>query len=148
MKSKILPYNRHDAKLKESAMPMTKRKIPVIESGERSGDRLARLRQSVGYSQRDFAAEVGIFQRVLVYYEKECERIPVQLLPLFAKALKVSTDQLLGLEKEEDAGRTRDNRLWRRFSQVEKLPPPKRKQIVRILDVFLENEKLKKAGQM
>jgi hypothetical protein len=31
---------------------------------------------------------------------------------------------------------------------VEELPPPKRKQIVQILDAFLENEKLKKAGQL
>jgi hypothetical protein len=32
------------------------------------------------------------------------------------------------------------------FSQVEKLPPPKRKQIVQILDAFLGSEKVKKAG--
>jgi hypothetical protein len=37
-------------------------------------------------------------------------------------------------------------RLWRRFSQVEKLPNPERKQIVQILDAFLEREKLKKAS--
>jgi transcriptional regulator with XRE-family HTH domain len=148
MKSKIVPYNRRDALLKGAAMPMTKRKIPMIETGERFGERLARFRQSAGYSQRDFASEVGISQRMVVYYEKECERIPVQLLPIFAKALKVTTDQLLGLEREKDSGRTRDNRLWRRFSQVEKLPSPKRKQIVQILDAFLESEKFKKAGQL
>jgi transcriptional regulator with XRE-family HTH domain len=141
MKSENLPYNGGDAIFKESVIPMTKGKIPMIESGERFGERLARLRQSVGYSQRVFASEVGISQRMVVYYEKECERIPVWLLPMFAKALKVTTDQLLGLEKEEDSGHTRDNRLWRRFSQVEKLPSPKRKQIVQILDAFLESEK-------
>jgi len=51
---------------------------------------------------------------------------------------------LLGGEKTKDNGRSRDSRLWRRFSQVEKLPPPKRKQIVQILDAFLGSEKLKK----
>jgi hypothetical protein len=30
--------------------------------------------------------------------------------------------------------------------QVEKLPPPKRKQIVQILDAFLGSEKVKKIG--
>jgi hypothetical protein len=30
--------------------------------------------------------------------------------------------------------------------QVEKLPPPKRKQIVQILDAFLGSEKVKKSG--
>jgi hypothetical protein len=49
----------------------------------------------------------------------------------------------LGLEKIGDNGKTKDARLWRRFSQVERLPP-KRKQIVQILDAFLGSEKAKK----
>jgi hypothetical protein len=61
-------------------------------------------------------------------------------------SLKVSSDQLLGIETVKGNGRTHDNRLWRRFSQVEKLPPPKRKQIVQILDPFLGSEKVKKTG--
>jgi hypothetical protein len=65
---------------------------------------------------------------------------------VLAKALRVTSDQLLGLEKIGDNGKTKDSRLWRRFSQVEKLPPPKRKQIVQILDAFLGSEKVKKAG--
>jgi hypothetical protein len=44
-------------------------------------------------------------------------------LSILAKALGVSLEQLLGLEKVKDNGRRRDTRLWRRFSQVEKLPP-------------------------
>jgi hypothetical protein len=67
-------------------------------------------------------------------------------MPQLAKVLGVSTDQLLGVEKVKGNGRTKDNRLWRRFSQVEKLPPPKRKQIVQILDAFLGSEKAKKVG--
>ncbi len=58
--------------------------------------------------------------------------------------LGVSADQLGGLKKVKDNGKTRDNRLWRRFNQVEKLPTNQRKQIVQILDAFLEREKLKK----
>ena len=60
---------------------MPKRKLNSTESGKNFGERLARLRQAAGYSQRDFAAEVGISQRMVVYYEKECERIPIQIGP-------------------------------------------------------------------
>lgn len=67
-------------------------------------------------------------------------------MPQLAKVLRVSTDQLLGVEKVKGNGRARDTKLWRRFSQVEKLPPPKRKQIVQILDAFLGSEKVKKTG--
>jgi len=62
-----------------------------------------------------------------------------------AKALGVSSDRLLGIKEVKSNGRTRDNRLWRRFSQVEQLPQSQRKQI-QILDAFLERDKLRKAS--
>ena len=125
---------------------MPKRKVPLTEGTESFGRRLARLRQAAGYSQREFAAEAGISQRMVAYYEKETAHAPSHLLPILAKALGVSLEQLLGLEKVKDNGRRRDTRLWRRFSQVEKLPPLQRKPIIQILDAFLEREKLKKAS--
>jgi len=142
MELEIQPYNNwHETIQEESVMP--KRRM-LLEEGEAFGEKLARLRQAAGYSQRDLASELGISQRMVAYYEKETEYPPTHLLSLLAKVLKVSADQLLGLEKEKGNGRHHDNRLWRRFSQVEKLPTPLRKQIVQILDAFLEREKLKK----
>src|SRR6266850_3448882 len=58
----------------------------------------------------------------------------------------VSSDQLLGIKEVKSNGRTRDNRLWRRFSQVDQLPQSQRKQIVQILDAFLERDKLRNAS--
>ena len=143
MNLKILHYNNgHDITIEEYVM--SRGKAAIIYNGETFGDRLARFRQTAGLSQRDLAAEVGISQRMVVYYEKECERIPINLLPELARVLGISADQLLGIEKVKDNGKKRDNRLWRRFSQVEKLPTTQRKQIVQILDAFLEREKLKK----
>ena len=127
-------------------MPMPKRKKAVTATGESFGERLAQLRQAAGYSQREFAAEVGISQRMVVYYEKASERIPLQLLPLFAKVLRVSSDQLFGIETVKGNGRSRDNRLWRRFAQVEKLPAKQRRPIIQFIDAFLGSAKAKKAG--
>lgn len=136
---KIVDYNgRH--KITRGDFIMRKRTSELTEVGKTFGERLSRFRQSAGYSQRAFATEVGISQRMVVYYEKECERIPIKLLPLFAKALGVSADQLLGMKKENV--KHRDNRLWRRFSQVEKLPPNRRRPVVQLLDAFLKGEKV------
>jgi transcriptional regulator with XRE-family HTH domain len=144
MEQKILLYNRRDITPEESVMP--KMKVQLKENVESFGKRLARLRKAAGFSQRELAAELGISHRVIAYYEGETEHPPTHLLPHLAKALKVSADELMGLEKSKKNGRTQDTRLWRRFSQVEKLPPPKRKQIVQILDAFLGSEKAKKTG--
>ena len=121
---------------------MSKTKSELAEAGKSFGKRLARIRKAAGYSQRGFAAEVGIAYRMVAYYEKETERLPIYLLPVFAKVLGVTTDQLLGVEKVKDNGKHRNSRLWKRFSQVEKLPPVKYRQIVQVIDAFLEREKL------
>lgn len=136
-------YNRrHDFK---ERFVMPKRKAQLNEEKEKFGERLARFRQTAGFSQRDLAAELGISQRMVAYYEKESEHPPTHLMPLITKALGVTADQLLGLETMKETGK-KDTRLWRRFNQVEKLPPTKRKQIVQILDAFLGTEKAKKAA--
>jgi transcriptional regulator with XRE-family HTH domain len=141
MKLKILLYNNgHDA-TEEIVMPKKKLRL---KDGESFGKRMARLRQAAGYSQRDLAREVGISQRMIAYYESKAEHPPTHLLPVIAKAIGVTADQLLGMEKEKRNGRGRDTRLWRRFSQIEKLPPEKRKPIVQLLDTFIEREELKK----
>jgi len=41
----------------------------------------------------------------------------------------------------------RDSRLSRRLSQIDKLPAKERKQIVQLLDTYLEREKLRKPPQ-
>jgi len=38
----------------------------------------------------------------------------LNILPHLAKALGVSADELMGLEKTKKNGRTHDNRLWQR----------------------------------
>lgn len=74
MRSEILAYNEwHDAM---EGLVMPRRKTQLKEPSESFGNRLARLRQAAGYSQRDLARELGISQRMVVYYEKEAERIP------------------------------------------------------------------------
>ena len=139
MKLEILAYNDWHDVTEESVMP--RKKIQLGEKDQSFGRRLARLRQAAGYSQRELAAELGISQRMVFYYEQGAGHLPTHLLPRLAKALGVSADQLLGLEKEKRNGRSRDTRLWRRFSQVEKLPPARRKPIVQLIDAFLRGEK-------
>src|SRR5947209_3588950 len=121
-----------------------KQKMKLPETAQRFGARLAELRQAAGYSQRALAAETGISQRMIAYYEKQADYPPTHILPLLAQALAVSVDQMLGLATIKDGARRRDTGLWRRFQAVEKLPSPDRKQIAQLLDTFLEREKLKR----
>ena len=61
------------------------------------GPRLATVRKAAGYTQVEFAAEVGITQRMVANYEAPDAQAPAHLLPQMATALGVSVDVLLGL---------------------------------------------------
>ena len=142
MKRKILVYNdRHDCLEKGIVMP--KRKIE-LDQEESFGERMARLRYAAGFSQRELAAELGIAQRMVAYYEKQTQHPPTHLLPMLAKALGVSADELLGIESSKPTKKVKDNRLWRRFAQIEKMNQKERRQILQLLDTFIEREQLKK----
>ena len=121
---------------------MSKRQVQRRERDEPFGERLARLRRAAGYSQGELGAELGISQRMVAYYEGETEYPPAHLLPALARALGVSADQLLGLEKPPRNGGVRDTHLWRRFRQVDQLPPAERKPIVQLVDAFLRGKKV------
>ena len=124
----------------ECAVP--KHKVPT-DSDETFGLRLARLRKEQGYSQRDLAAEIGISQRMLAYYESQSEHPPTKLLPLLVDVLGVTADELLGIRSRKPS-RSPDGRLWRRFKELERLPAKQRRQVVQIVDAFLERERLRR----
>lgn len=123
---------------------MPRRKMVQTESVQTFGTRLAQYRQAAGYSQRELATELGISHRMVAYYET-AGYCPLDLLPRLAHMLGVSTDQLLGhgARKATRATNQRDSRLWRRFAQIEKLPPAARKPIIQVLDAFLAKAKLR-----
>lgn len=108
------------------------------------GARLAALRKTAGYTQTELAEELGISQRMVAYYEGQTEHAPAMLLPAIAKALKVSTDELLGATPLKKSTRPGNSRLQRRLQEIEKLDAKKKRQIMQLLDTFIDNEKLQR----
>jgi transcriptional regulator with XRE-family HTH domain len=118
------------------------RKIPNRSDGN-FGERLARFRKASGYSQRELAAELGISNRMVAYYEKETDHPPAALLVPLSKLLDVTTDELLGVKPPRRRQARKDARLQRRVSQMEKLPPQERRALIAVIDTFLEKARLK-----
>ena len=54
----------------------------------------------------------------------------------------MSVDELLGI-KPIKAARKPDTRLERRLHQVDKLPPAAKRQVIQLIDAFIERESLK-----
>lgn len=67
---------------------------------------------------------------------------PANLLVDLAQALNVTIDQLLGL-KPRKATHKLGSRLERRLRKIKQFGPRSRKQILQVIDTFIEAEQLK-----
>jgi transcriptional regulator with XRE-family HTH domain len=109
------------------------------------GQRLASLRKSAGFTQIELAAELGVSQRMVAYYESPAATPPANLLPQIASTLGVTIDELFGrgakrrLVKQEG-----DSRLRRRLLAIEKLDVADKRQVLQVIDAFIERGQLKR----
>lgn len=111
------------------------------------GARLADLRKAAGFTQAELADEIGVSRRMLAYYEVQSEHPPTHLLPAIARALQLSTDELLGITPARRATKTAkpaNSRLQRRLAQIEKLEPTEKRQILQVLDTLIESAQFKR----
>jgi transcriptional regulator with XRE-family HTH domain len=111
------------------------------------GERLAGLRKAAGITQTAFAREIGISQRMMAYYEGPTAHPPANLLPAMAKVLDVSVDALLGIETSKRRAKATDTRMQRRLQEIEKLDAAEKRQIIQIIDTFIERGQLKRKAQ-
>lgn len=66
---------------------------------------------------------------------------------MMAKVLDVSVDMLLGVETAKRRAKPSDTRMQRRLQQIEKLDVTERRQILQLIDAFIERGQLKRKTQ-
>jgi len=117
----------------------SKLKLPPLEltTTETFGQRLARIRKERGYTQVELATKIGIIQGLITNYECERLRMHSEMLTRFAKALGVSSDELLGLASNKKTNKL-SLKIVRRLQKIEHLPTTKQKALLQTIDGFLQ----------
>jgi len=114
-------------------------RLPRLDLGKETlGERLARLRKERGYTQAELAEKIGIIQALVSDYELDKLRMHAEMVIRFAKALGVSTDELLvGTKATERNGLPKNRRVLRRINQIDQLPKRDQEALLRTIDAFL-----------
>jgi len=99
--------------------------------------RLRDLRKRRGKSQAELAAALGIDQTLVSAYERGAVRLHGAIVAAFAKALRTSTDELLGLKDAPQRGIYSDRRFIRRLERIEKLPKRAKQALLKTIDTYL-----------
>ena len=105
----------------------------------RIAQRLSALRKQHGISQLDICNRLSLTQSMMSRYEYGSRRLPSELLIQFAKAIGVSSDEILGLKsvapKNPFQDMTEENKkLWKKFQQVLKLPEDDQRAVIRLIN--------------
>lgn len=104
-------------------------------------ERVAPLRQERGITQVEKADRLGICQPVVSDYERGALRIHGEFVVRLAKILRVSADEILGLQKDAPAGGPRDSAIARRLRDIEKLSKRDRDGLAPTIDAFIARAK-------
>jgi transcriptional regulator with XRE-family HTH domain len=112
--------------------------MPRKKYGETSfGERLQNIRKARGMTQVQLAEAAETTQRAVSYYETEAGFPPAPAVISLAKALKITTDELLGLKPPKVArvnGDSEARRQWKRFQMISTLPERDQKAVVRLIN--------------
>jgi transcriptional regulator with XRE-family HTH domain len=102
------------------------------------GRRIAALRKERGYTQTELADQVGAIQVVVSNYERGKLRPHPDMLVRLAKALRVSADELLGVQPASQNGAPVSRRVLRRLQAIDQLPKRDQDALFRTIDAFLQ----------
>jgi transcriptional regulator with XRE-family HTH domain len=100
------------------------------------GARLATLRQAKGITQVELAEAIGSNQRNISYYESDHGQAPPLVLAKIARALGVTTDEILGVRPVRRTARRespRNQQLWKRFQLLIQLPERDQRAVMRMI---------------
>lgn len=101
------------------------------------GGRLAQIRKEKGYTQVELAQKLGLLQVQISDYERGRSRLNAEMAASFAKVLKVSADELLGIKSADKKTKKTDRRFLRRLEQLENLPKRDQQALLRTIDAYL-----------
>jgi transcriptional regulator with XRE-family HTH domain len=118
-----------------------KRGIATEEGSAEIGERIARLRKERGTTQAEMAELLGISQPVVSDYERGTLRVHGELIVRLARILRVSADEILGLERRPPVRGPRDHAIARRLRDIDRLSKRDRDALARTIDAYLGRAK-------
>lgn len=125
----------HDAAPTLATAPVKER---ILEG---FGTRLAELRQARGLTQSELGALVGVSYRVIAYYERDDAQPPGAMLVELAHALRITTDELLGVKPVSDKLSPKTARLLKRLRRIEELPAADQRAVLKLVDAMIDTRR-------
>ncbi len=105
------------------------------------GARIAELRKASHITQVQLAEALGVSQPTINAYESGYRRVPVSTLPLLARTLGVSVEQLIGAPQSA-AARKRGPapKIQQHLERISTLPKPRQRAMLDVIEALLAQQ--------
>ncbi|MDR2403823.1 MAG: helix-turn-helix domain-containing protein [Spirochaetaceae bacterium] len=107
---------------------------PADERPAAIGHHLQSIRKKRGLTQRQLGKKIGVSREAIASYEAGRSHLTDLILMDLADALRVSTDEILGLQSPPVESVPVSRRLMKRVVIIESLPEGVKKRVIRTLD--------------
>jgi len=104
------------------------------------GERLCAIRQKRGYSQTQLAEMIGVTQQAYAGWERSTVALRPEDIAKLAEALKVSTDELFGLEAKARHKGGPVGKAQQVFEEVSQLPRHQQQKIVDVVKTLIAGQ--------
>ena len=101
------------------------------------GERIARLRKENHITQVQLAETLGVSQPTMNTYELGHRRAPLSALPILARTLGVSPEELLGETNATTRKRGPAPKLAQQMERISQLPKPQQRFVIQVLESVL-----------
>lgn len=111
------------------------------------GERIASMRKARDITQVQLAEALGVSQQTIQAYEVGRRRIPVSALPVVARIVGVSLEELFGEKKPKERSRSVSgkrgpaSRLEQQIEEISQLPKTQQRFVTQMLDTVLAQAK-------
>lgn len=101
------------------------------------GARIAQLRKDNQITQVQLAQTLGVSQPTVNAYELGQRRVPVSALPLLARTLGVSLEDLVGTTPSTLRKRGPASKLQQHLERISALPKPRQRAVMDVIEAML-----------
>ncbi len=116
----------------------SKEKLPELNLSHSIGQNIACIRKSRGLTQIELGNIIEINQYQISDYEIGRLHLSDEMIIRFAKALKTTSDDILGLKESDTDIEKPSLKIIRRLIKIEKLPEADQKSLLKTIDMFLK----------
>ncbi len=117
-----------------AAMPITTEERDFFVA---LGERITQFRKARGITQAQLAETLGVSQQTIQAYEVGRRRIQVSNLPVVARVLSVSLEDLFGTSDRSPSKRGPAPKWQKQIEAISKLPRAKQQFVSQMLDTVL-----------